>query len=136
IRTAYQATPDRLRPMRDLADETKACIALWRAGLVAQCEGELPGRLSPAEERRVARQAEVRMAALQDGRERVREKLRVQQEERRQVEARGADLPPISFGRYLLYLGYLRPLPARAPPPPVPSPPEASAHTPEPAPAA
>lgn len=126
IRTAYQATPERVTSIRTLSDESKARVGLWRAGLVAACVDEVPDRLSPAEERRMDRLVARRAEALAAETGRVREKIRVQRVEQEAVRARLAGLPSRSFGRYLRELLRLAPLPAA--PSPVPaSPPDAPA---------
>ncbi len=132
IRNAYQATPERVARARQLSDETRARINLWRAGLVARYRHELPERLSPAEELRLERYVRRRLARFEEERHRLLERMQVQQKERDQVAQRLAALPPLTFARYLAYLLRLRPLPSPEPAP-VPSvpPPPTTLHPPQ-----
>jgi len=134
IRNAYQATPERVARARQLSDETRARVNLWRAGLVARYRDELPDRLSPAEELRLERYVRQRLARFEEERQRLLERMQVQQTEREQVVQRLTALPPLTFAHYLAYLLRLRPLPSpeSAPTPPVPLPPSV-VYTPPPA---
>ena len=134
IRNAYQATPERVARARQLSDETRARVNLWRAGLVARYRDELPDRLSPAEELRLERYVHQRLARFEEERQRLFERMQVQQTERAQVAQRLATLPPLTFAHYLAYLLRWRPLPSpeSAPAPPVPPPPSV-VHTAPPA---
>ena len=111
IRNAFQATPDRLAGVREIGDESRARVALWRAGLAARYQAAVPDALSPAELRRLERRVRHRVDALDAEAERLEGKIEVQRQERADVRARRARLLPIGFGRYLLYL---RRLPARS----------------------
>ncbi len=125
IRNAYQATPERVARARQLSDETRARVNLWRAGLVARYRNELPDRLSPAEELRLERYVRQRLVRFEEERQRLLERMQVQQTEREQVVQRLTALPPLTFVHYLAYLLRVRPLPSpeSAPTPPVPPPP-------------
>jgi hypothetical protein len=117
IRTAFQATAERVAEVIELSDETRARVALWRSGLVAQYQDAIPDDLSPAEERRFERYVAHRASGFQDELERLREKIQVQRAERTQVQARLDETETVSFGRYLLFLLRLAVLPPRARPP-------------------
>lgn len=117
IRTAFQATRERVAGVSGLSDETRTRIALWRAGLVAQYQDAIPDELSPAEERRFDRYIEHRASGFREELDRLREKVRVQENERAQVQKRFETAEPVSFGRYVLFLLRLAALPPRATPP-------------------
>lgn len=117
IRTAYEAKPEHIEPIRTLGEKTTARIAMWRAALVAEYEKELPEKLSPAEERRIQRYVERRVDDIEREVARAREKIRVQEEERARVQERRDAMPQVSFGRYLRYLLRLDTLPAPSAPP-------------------
>ena len=119
IRNAFQATPDRLADVREIGDESRARVALWRAGLAARYQADVPDVLSPAELRRLERRFRHRMDALDGEAERLEGKIQVQRQEQADVQARTKRLPPFHFRRYLRYLLYLGTLPAH----PAPSPP-------------
>ena len=124
IRTAFQATPDRVAEVSTLSAETRARIAMWRAGLVAQYQDDVPTALSPAEERRFERYVAHRASGFQDELERLRHKIQVQEAEREQVRERLAETEVVPFGRYVAFLLRLATLPPSAvPPPPTASPP-------------
>ena len=112
IRTAYEASPERLKEVRQIGDKGRARIAMWRAGLIAQYEDEIPDTLSPAEERRIQRYVEHRIDDLDDEIARAKAKIQVQDEERTRIRERREEVPELSFGRYLRYLLRLDTLPA------------------------
>ena len=120
IRNAFHATADRLADVREIGDVSRSRVALWRAGLVAQYRDAIPDRLSPAEERRLDRRLRHRLDALEGEVERIERKLRVQRQERAEVQARAATGPDVRFGRYLAYLLRLGPLPVEQERPPTP----------------
>ncbi len=132
IRNAYQATPERVARARQLSDETRARVHLWRAGLVARYQHELPDRLSPAEALRLERYVKQRLARFDEERQRLLERIQVQQTERAQVAQRLKGLPSLTFVHYLAYLLRLQTLPTQeqAPVPSV-SPPPLAAHPPQ-----
>lgn len=136
IRTAYQATTERLRPIRQMSDQSKTRIAMWRASLVREYEDAIPEQLSPAEERRIERYAEQRAEHLRREIARAEDKIAVQEEERAQITERRAALPALSFGRYLRFLLRLDTLPPMEPAPsaPAPAPPPGEANSPATAP--
>ena len=124
IRTAYAATPERLAEVTGISPADRTRLAQWRASLVQQYADDIPTTLSPAEERRVQRYVERRMGELESRIKRARDMIRVQEEERRQVEERRATMPTLSAGRYLRYLLRLGTLPRpETPPEPVSTPP-------------
>lgn len=139
IRTAYQATPERMAEVRDISEESRARVSMWRAALVRQYSDEIPDTLSPAEERRLERFARQRLHTFDAEAARLQEKIDVQRTEKQQIEARRGEIPDISYGRYLRYLLRLTPLPPPrmlpSPPSPAPVPPHA-APPPAPPPAA
>ncbi|SHK18512.1 lipopolysaccharide kinase InaA family protein [Rhodothermus profundi] len=124
IRNAYQATPERVARARQLSDETRARINLWRATLVARYQHELPTRLSPAEELRLERYVRQRLARFDEERQRLLERMQAQQQERAQIAQRLEALPSLTFGRYAGYLLRICALPSleQAPAPPAPPP--------------
>lgn len=111
IRTAYEATPERLQKLHEIGETSQARISMWRSALVAEYEDEIPEALSPAEERRIRRYVEHRIDDLDAEIARAREKIRTQEEERRRVRERKAELSDVSFARYLRYLLRLDTLP-------------------------
>jgi len=113
IRTAYEATAERLGELRRLSDTVRARIAMWRATLVRKAEDGLPDELSPAEERRLRRYVQHRVEDIDAEMRRAREKIEVQTREREEVEERRDDLPRLSVGRYIAWLLYLVSLPRR-----------------------
>jgi hypothetical protein len=117
IRTAYEAKPERLEHLRTIGDQTTARITMWRSALVAEYEDALPEALSPAEERRIQRYIERRIDSIDAEVARAREKIRVQQAERAQIQARKAEIPPLPASRYLSYLLRLDTLPEPVPRP-------------------
>jgi hypothetical protein len=121
IRNAYQATPERVAKARQLSDETRTRVNLWRAALIARYQQNLPDRLSPAEELRLARYVEHRLAHFEQEMQRIREKIRAQQTEQAHLRERLAALPSVSLGKYLAYLLRLSRLP-RLEKAPVPKP--------------
>ncbi|NBC19175.1 MAG: hypothetical protein GVY18_17870 [Bacteroidetes bacterium] len=124
IRTAYQATRERVAAVSELSEETRTRIALWRAGLVAQYADAVPDALSPAEERRFERYIAHRASGFQDELERLREKIRVQEAERTQVQERLSATEAVTIGRYVLFVLRLTSLPSRPlPPAPTAAPP-------------
>ena len=120
IRNAFQATPERLAGVREIGDVSRARVALWRAGLAARYQADVPEALSPAELRRLERRAQHRVDALDAETERLEGKIRVQRQEQADVQARSATLPPLRFSDYLRYLFYLKELPAYQERPPLP----------------
>lgn len=104
IRTAYQATPDRIRGILQLSDESKAHIGLWRASLVSEYRDDIPTELSPAEERRVRRSIEVRLEEMDAEIARLGRKIDIQQAERDQLRMRMDETQAVSFPKYLLFL--------------------------------
>ncbi|GIV59390.1 MAG: hypothetical protein KatS3mg043_0479 [Rhodothermaceae bacterium] len=122
IRTAVHVTPERMQRVTGLSEASRARVAMWRAALVATYEKDLPEALSPAERRRIDRYVEHRLAALDAGMARLREKMTLQEEERAALARRAASCPQVGYGAYLRYLLRLRPLPVRkevpSPPPP------------------
>lgn len=114
IRNAYQATPERVARAPQLSDETRARVHLWRAGLVACYQHVLPDRLSPAEELRLERYMHQRLTRFDEERQRLLERLQVQQTERNQVAQRLAALAPLTGAHYLAYLLRLRSIPSPA----------------------
>lgn len=111
IRNAYQATPERVAKARQLSDETRARVNLWRAALVARYQEELPDQLSPAEALRLVHYVQHRLARFEEEMQRIREKMQAQQIELYQLRKRLAGLPAISFRKYLAYLLRLCSLP-------------------------
>ena len=111
IRTAYGATPEQLGEVSGISSEHRTRLTMWRSSLVAQYEDEIPGQLSPAEERRIDRYVQRRMDEIDSEIARAREKIRVQQEERRRIEERRDEMPSLSLGRYIRYLLYADTLP-------------------------
>lgn len=111
IRTAYEATPERLQALRTIGEKTTARITMWRNALVARYEDAIPNALSPAEERRIQRYIERRVYNIDDEIARTRDKVRVQEAERARVQERMQSIPAVSFARYLCYLLRLDTLP-------------------------
>ena len=136
VRTAYEATPERLSAIRTIGDKTQARLRQWRAALVRRYEDEIPDNLSPAEERRLQRYVQHRVEDIDAQRARAREKIEVHRIEKEDAEARAAALPELSFGHYLKHLflgidlparpGRTRPTPSspQAPTDPLPAPTE------------
>jgi chromosome segregation ATPase len=114
VRTAYEATPEAVAGVRRISDEARARINMWRAALVREYEYEVPGTLSPAEERRLRRFIDHRVEDLDDQMARTREKIDVQKVERERVRDRLDEMPSLSFGRYLRYLLRLDTLPKQS----------------------
>lgn len=108
IRTAYQATPERVRAIVQLSDESKALVNMWRAALAAQYDAEIPQNLSPAEERRVRRSIDLRTEELDDEIARVTNKIDLQNAEREQLRRRAKEMPHVGYLHYLMYLMWLR----------------------------
>ena len=120
IRNAFQATPDHLADVREIGDESRARVALWRAGLAARYQADVPSTLSPAEFHRLERRFQHRVDAFTVETARLEGKIQVQRQEQADVRARAERSPLFHVGRYLQYLFYLGNLPARsASPPPV-----------------
>ena len=111
IRTAYEATPERLASVRMLGEKTTARLRQWRAALVRQYEDDVPTSLSPAEERRLQRYVQHRVEDIDAQIARAREKIAVHEGEREHAEARADDVPDLSLGRYVRYLLRLDDLP-------------------------
>jgi hypothetical protein len=123
IRTAYEATPERIADLRTLGERTQARLRQWRATLVQQYEDEVPTELSPAEERRLQRYVQHRVDDIDAQIARTREKIEVHRVEKEQAEARAEALPELTGTRYVLYLLWLADLPVdpgRVPPTPSP----------------
>jgi chromosome segregation ATPase len=113
IRTAYEASPERIAQLRTIGEKTEARIAMWRAALVAEYEDALPETLSPAEERRIERYVERRIDSIDAEVARAREKIRIQRTELAQVQTRRDEMPSLSSGRFARYLFRLDTLPMR-----------------------
>lgn len=111
VRTAYEATPERLANIRTLGDRTQARLRQWRASLVRQYEDDVPTSLSPAEERRLQRYVQHRVEDIDAQGARTREKIDVHRVEKENAESRAADLPELTLGRYVRYLFRLADLP-------------------------
>jgi len=109
IRTAYQATPERIQAIVQLSDESKALVNMWRAALAAHYDADIPQNLSPAEERRVRRSIDLRTEELDDEIARVTTKIDLQNAEREQLRKRTKDMPQVGYLHYLMYLMRLKP---------------------------
>jgi hypothetical protein len=96
---------------KGLTSETRALVAAWRAALVAEVADAVPDSLSPAEEQRLNRQVERRLASLDAEAARVAAKADVQRGELALVHAQQRTTPRLTVGRYLLFLLRLQPLP-------------------------
>lgn len=138
IRNAFHATPDRVAEARGITPESRARIGRWRDGLVARYADAVPDRLSLAEEQRLRRQVERRLAGLDDEMVRVAAKAGVQRAELAKLIAQRAAVPALGRWRYLLTLLRVHPLPslARPAPPPILQPPAAEPQRAEPVPSA
>lgn len=112
IRNAFQATPDRLAAVREIGGESRARVTLWRAGLAARYQADVPDALSPAELRRLERRFRHRVGALDAEAERLEGKIQVQRQEQADVQTRTERLPLFRLGHYLRYLFYMGKLPA------------------------
>ena len=99
---------------KGLTSESRRLVAAWRADLVAEVADAVPESLSPAEEQRLNRQVERRLASLDTEAARLDAKAEVQRAELARVRAQRAALPDLTPGRYLLFLLRLRPLPRPA----------------------
>lgn len=123
IRTAYEATPERLASIRRLGDDSRARLNMWRAALVTEYADAIPQELSPAEERRLQRYVERRIDDIDTQIARARQKIQVHDEERERLEGRVRAIPLLTPVRYIAYLVRLRALPRMegrpAPPQPV-----------------
>ena len=108
IRTAYDLSPDRLRGLHHVGDESAARLMLWRRSLEAQYAEAIPDALSPAEGRRFDRMIQKRVTHLEEEVQRLQDKRRVQQEARAEVTDRlrshGA-YPWHAFVKHLLRFG-------------------------------
>lgn len=113
LRTAYEATPERVAEIRRLSDEARARLAMWRASLVREAEDDLPDSLSPAEERRLRRYVQHRVEDIDDEIQRAREKIEVQSTERDEIRERWDAMALVGWTQYILYLFYLTALPPR-----------------------
>ncbi|MEP0546069.1 MAG: hypothetical protein ABJF88_03990 [Rhodothermales bacterium] len=111
IRTAFHATADRVAEAKGLTSETRRLVAAWRAALVAEVADAVPESLSPAEEQRLNRQVERRLASLDAEAARVAAKAEVQRGELAHVHEQQRATPRLTPGRYVLFLLRLRPLP-------------------------
>ena len=111
IRTAFHATAERVADAKGLTSETRRLVTAWRSSLVAEVADAVPDSLSPAEEQRLNRQVERRLASLDVEAARVAAKADVQRAELAYVHAQQRATPHLTLGRYLLYLLRLRPLP-------------------------
>ena len=111
IRTAFHATPERVAEAKGLTSESRRLVAAWRAALVEEVADAVPEALSPAEEQRLNRQVERRLASLDTEAARLDAKADVQRAELARVHAQRAALPDLPPSRYLLFLLRLRPLP-------------------------
>lgn len=101
IRTASHATPERIADVTRLSKESKARVNLWRSALASSYRHEVPTALSPAEERRLERYLDRQLAASKKEIERLRSKIRVQEEEHRKIVQQRRDLAVDGFGKYL-----------------------------------
>ena len=108
IRTAYQATPERVQPIVQLSGESKALVNMWRAALAARYDAEIPQNLSPAEERRVRRSIDLRTEELDDEIARTTNKIDLQNAEREQLRKRAKEMPHVGYVHYLMYLMRLK----------------------------
>jgi predicted flap endonuclease-1-like 5' DNA nuclease len=108
IRAAHQITPDRLAGVSRIGDRSRARVRMWRNSLAREYEDDVPDQLSPAEKRRLRRSVERRAEGFADDIERLRAKIKVQEEERKAVKERLERVPHVTFGRYLAYLMRLR----------------------------
>lgn len=113
LRTAYEATPERIAEIRRLSDEARARLAMWRASLVREAEDDLPDSLSPAEERRLRRYVQHRVEDIDDEIQRAREKIEVQSTERDEIRERRDAMTSVDWTQYALFLLYLTALPSR-----------------------
>jgi len=113
LRTAYEATPERVAKIRRLSDEARARLAMWRASLVREAEDDLPDSLSPAEERRLRRYVQHRVDDIDDEIQRARDKIEVQSTERDEIRERWDAMASVGWAQYILYLLYLTALPPR-----------------------
>lgn len=111
VRTAYEATPEAVRQIRRISDDTRTRINEWRAALVESYDDEIPDKLSPAEERRLQRHVDHRLSDLGAQIARTKEKISVQKKERERVRTRLDALPELSFIDYLQYLLRIQGLP-------------------------
>ncbi|NBB84678.1 MAG: hypothetical protein GVY12_00435 [Bacteroidetes bacterium] len=108
IRTAYDLSPDRLRHLHHVGDESTARLMLWRRSLEAQYAEAIPDALSPAEGRRFDRMIQKRVTHLEEEVQRLQEKRTVQQEARAEVTDRLSShgtYPWHAFVKHLLRLG-------------------------------
>jgi hypothetical protein len=120
IRTAYEATPDRIADLRRVPGDVKAQLRMWRASLVREYEDEIPDALSPAEERRLERYVQQRVEEIDAQIQRAREKIEVQKAERERIRTRNEEMPVLTPARYVGYLLRLASLPAIGDGPPTP----------------
>lgn len=120
IRTAYEATPDRIADLRRLPADVKARLRMWRSSLVREYEDEIPDALSPAEERRLERYVQQRVEEIDAQIQRAREKIEVQKAERERIRTRNEEMPVLTPARYVGYLLRLASLPAIGDGPPTP----------------
>ena len=138
IRNAFHATPERVAEARGISSESRARIGRWRESLAALYADAVPETLSTAEEQRLRRQVERRLAGLDDELVRVAAKAEVQRGELAKLVAQREAVPALGRWRYLLYLLRVRPLPSLARPAsaPILQRPAAERQPPEPAPSA
>lgn len=107
IRTAAHATPEKVASIVLMSEESKGRVNLWRSTLVARYRDDVPGALSPAEERRLRRMLERELEAVDGELARLRAKISLQEEEHRDVLKRREELDAPTFPQYLLRLGSL-----------------------------
>ncbi len=124
LRTAYDATPERLAKVAEIGESSRGRVTAWRAALVSRYQADVPQTLSPAEVQRLERYVQNRATNFDAERARTREKMEVQRAEQRQAEARRDGLPVFSFLAYLRFLLHLGAGPGRSrPPAPLAAPP-------------
>ncbi|CAN5613467.1 hypothetical protein BH23BAC4_BH23BAC4_16760 [soil metagenome] len=104
IRDAAGATPERVAEARDLTEETRDRINVWRSELLERYDEHAPDELSPAEEQRLQRLLERRGEMMDEESVRVRTQAAEQRAERERVLQRLEALPSYGFGDWLLYL--------------------------------
>ena len=121
IRTAYEATPDRIDAVRQLPNDVRTRLRMWRSSLVRRYKDDIPDALSPAEERRLQRYVQQRVEEVDAQIQRAEEKIEVQKAERDRFRARTDEMPVLTPARYVRYLLRLDSLPERTGGPPAPT---------------
>ena len=104
IRTAYEATPERVDEIRRLPSDVKTRLRMWRSALIRQYEEKVPASLSPAEERRLQRYVQQRVEDVDAQITRATEKIAVQKAERERIRNRTDEMPVVTPARYVRYL--------------------------------